>query len=92
MPQEAGNVEYVLSNGVGKKVGELNKFHNHIASFIFNGEELEKMRANMIRLKKTESSAKLADWISRIANEGVTEEFLNEKEDFLEVEKEIILR
>ncbi len=92
MPQEAGNVEYVLSNGVGKKVGELNKFHNHIASFIFNGEELEKMRANMIRLKKTESSAKLADWISRIANEGVTEEFLNEKEDFLEVEKEIVLR
>lgn len=80
MPQEFGNIEYVLSNGVGKKVGELSKFHNHIASFIYNQDELPTMRANMKRLRQTESSAKLADLISRIAIEGVTEELLDEPE------------
>lgn len=79
MPQEYGNVEYVLGNGVGKKVGEISKFHNHIASFIYNEEELPAMRANMKRLRQTESSAKLVDLLERIAREGVTEEVLNDE-------------
>lgn len=81
MPQEAGNVEYVLSNGVGKKVGELSKFHNHIASFIYNEDELPNMRANMKRLKQTESSGKLVDWLARVTREGVTEEFMKDESD-----------
>ena len=79
MPQEIGNVEYVLSNGVGKKIGELSKFHNHIASFIYNEEELPTMQANMKRLKQTESSEKLVTWLERIAREGVTSEFLKDE-------------
>ncbi len=79
MPQEFGNIDYVISNGVGKKVCELSRFHNHIASFIYNEEELPKMRGNMKRLKKTESSDKLSDWLLKIAMEGVTEEFLQEE-------------
>lgn len=78
MPQEFGNVEYVLSNGVGKKVGELSKFHNHIASFIYNEDELPTMQANMKKLRQTESSSKLAMWLERVAREGVTQEFLKD--------------
>ncbi|RYX98764.1 hypothetical protein EON78_04665, partial [bacterium] len=79
MPQEAGNVEYVLSNGVGKKIGELSKFHNHIASFIYNEDELPTMRANMKRLKQTESSGKLVAWLNRILEEGVTSDFIKDE-------------
>jgi UDP-N-acetylglucosamine:LPS N-acetylglucosamine transferase len=87
MPQEVGNVEYVLSNGVGKKVGELSKFHNHIASFIYNEDELPNMKANMKRLRQTESSSKLVAWLERVAREGVTAEFMKD-ESFDDLENE----
>lgn len=79
MPQEAGNVDYVLDNGVGKKVGELSKFHNHIASFIYNEDELPTMQANMKVLRQTESSTKLINWLERVAREGVTPEFMKDE-------------
>ncbi len=83
MPQEIGNVEYVLSNGVGKKIGELSKFHNHIASFIYNEDELPTMRANMKILRQTESSEKLVTWLEIIAREGTKSDFLKEGAEYL---------
>jgi UDP-N-acetylglucosamine:LPS N-acetylglucosamine transferase len=91
MPQEFGNVEYVLSNGVGKKVSELSSFHNHIASFIYNDEELPKMRGNMKRLRKTESSDKLAEMLMQLAQEGFASELLRE-EAKTQVEEETLVK
>lgn len=91
MPQEFGNVEYVLSNGVGKKVCELSSFHNHIASFIYNDEELPKMRGNMKRLRKTESSEKLADMLFQVVTEGFSSEFLR-KEIKNPVEQQVFIK
>jgi len=74
MPQEQGNLEYVLDKNVGKSFTQLSELHNQIATFIYDELEYPKIKANMKQLSKTESSAKLADLLLKIANEGVTRE------------------
>jgi len=74
MPQEQGNLEYVLDKNVGKSFTQLSELHNQIATFIYDELEYPKIKANMKQLSKTESSSKLVDLLLKIANEGVTRE------------------
>jgi UDP-N-acetylglucosamine:LPS N-acetylglucosamine transferase len=67
MPQESGNVEYVLKNGIGKIINELHKFHNIVANLIYNQEELLSMKENMKKIKSPDTCYKLADILYDIA-------------------------
>lgn len=63
MPQESGNVDYVIRNNVGTRIDDLSKFHNMVATFVYSDYELPRMRAAMKRLNNSESSSLLADLI-----------------------------
>jgi UDP-N-acetylglucosamine:LPS N-acetylglucosamine transferase len=75
MKQEFGNVNYILEQGLGKKVTQLANFQNLVASLIYNPGELSAMQGNMKRVKKDESAGKLADTLLMMAN-GKTEDLI----------------
>jgi UDP-N-acetylglucosamine:LPS N-acetylglucosamine transferase len=73
MTQELGNVNYILEQGLGKKVTHLSHFQNLVASLVYNPGELSAMRGNMKRVKKDESALKLAECLLQVASGNIEE-------------------
>jgi UDP-N-acetylglucosamine:LPS N-acetylglucosamine transferase len=68
MPQEQGNVDYIIDQGLGKRVTHLSQFQNLVASLVYNQSELLTMKGNMRRVKKDESAYKIADTLLELAS------------------------
>jgi len=71
MPQELGNIDYVVESGIGKRIDSLAGFRKQLRAMAEGGRELDTMRWNLKRMRKTESAVRLAQLLWQIAREGV---------------------
>lgn len=71
MPQERGNIDYVVDSGIGQRIDSPSNFRKQIRSLAEGGRVLETMRWNLKRMRKTESAAKLAQLLWQVARDGV---------------------
>lgn len=71
MPQERGNIDYVVESGIGKRIDSIPDFRKQLRMLVEGGRALETMQWNLLRMRKTESSARLAQLLWQTARDGV---------------------
>lgn len=71
MPQERGNIDYVVESGIGQRIDSLSGFRKQLRTLAEGGRALQTMRWNLKRMRKTESAGRLAQLLWHIARNGV---------------------
>lgn len=72
MPQEQGNIDYVVESGIGKRIDSLASFRRQLRALVEGSRELDTMRWNLKRMRKTESAQHLARLLMHIAQGGIS--------------------
>jgi hypothetical protein len=72
MPQEQGNIDYVVESGIGKRIESMASFRRQLRTLLEGGRELDTMRWNLKRMRKTESAQRLARLLMHIARDGIS--------------------